>query len=301
MSSVRADAAALETIAAAIDRLCDCNRDLRATSPTSFDSVEAPVMTVHAYLVRIRRYTRFDDMCFLVALAYLGRLSEMAGPSFCLTYNNVHRLFITALVLASKSADDIFHANHFMAQCGGISLLELNALEIEMCKWLTFRLVLEPEDLRDLISAISDCASPYWASWLNVPHVPNVTPRPISCTNHGLTYASPAAAAVRNCAAVTKPRYDSVSMTIGDMAALLWPAAVLRPAAAAPGSPVVQPSSAKEIRPQPESPRNISTAFTKEEQPHVHVQAHAHREMHMQQMMQQPGHRWGLVSCMEVR
>lgn len=279
-------------------------------------------MTVHAYLVRIRRYTRFDDMCFLVALAYLGRLSEMAGPSFCLTYHNVHRLFITALVLASKSADDVFHANHFMAQCGGenrtglacrqlaaphtfvltragISLLELNALEIEMCKWLTFRLVLEPEDLRDLISAISDCASPYWASWLNVPHVPNVTPRPISCTNHGLTYASPAAAAVRNCAAVTKPRYDSVSMTIGDMAALLWPAAVLRPAAAAPGSPVVQPSSAKEIRPQPESPRNISTAFTKEEQ--RHVQAHAHREMHMQQMMQQPGHRWGLVSSMEVR
>jgi hypothetical protein len=58
-------------------------------------------------------------MCFLIALAFLGRLSEMAGPSFCLTYHNVHRLFITALVLASKSADDVFHANQFMAQCGG--------------------------------------------------------------------------------------------------------------------------------------------------------------------------------------
>lgn len=32
MSSVRADAAALETIAAAIDRLCDCNRCAPARS-----------------------------------------------------------------------------------------------------------------------------------------------------------------------------------------------------------------------------------------------------------------------------
>jgi len=79
-------------------------------------------MTVHDYLLRIRRYTRFDDMCFLVALVYLGRLAEMGGPSFCLTYHNVHRLIVTALVLASKSSDDVFHANAFMAQCGGAPL-----------------------------------------------------------------------------------------------------------------------------------------------------------------------------------
>ena len=95
------------------------HRDLRATSPTSFDSVEAPCMSVHSYLQRIRRYTRFDDMCFLIALAYLGRIAQAGGPSLCLTHHNVHRLLVTALVLASKSSDDVFHANSFMAQCGG--------------------------------------------------------------------------------------------------------------------------------------------------------------------------------------
>jgi hypothetical protein len=192
----------------------------------------------------------------------------------------------------------------------GISLLELNSLEIEMCKWLTFRLVLEPEDLRNLVSAMGDCASPYWASWLNVPHVPNVTPRPIACAGRGPMHASPSAADFRKYASAFKSRNDPVPMTIGDMAALLWPAVVLQPAAPAPISPEVQLSSAKEMRQQPDSPRYISwvdsTALTKQHEQR-HVQAHTQqgyeldRQQKQHQMMQQPVHRWGLVSSMEVR
>jgi hypothetical protein len=104
-------------------------------------------------------------------------------------------------------------------------------------------------------------------------------------------------------------------MTIGDMAALLWPAAVLRPAAPPPDSDSseAQPLLAKAMWRQPDSPRIISwvdnTAFSQQQQEHLQ----AHREIHGQQvyeldrqrkqhqMMQQPVHGWGLASSMEVR
>ena len=79
-------------------------------------------MSIQAYLVRLRRYTKFDITCFPVAVLYLADLCEAHGPAFCPTYHNIHRLLVTALLVASKANDDVFHANFFMAQCGGINL-----------------------------------------------------------------------------------------------------------------------------------------------------------------------------------
>ena len=99
------DATMLLQISAVLQQLCDQNSDLRAKCPTIFDSVAKPTMSVHCYLIRIRRYTKFDSLCFLVALAYLRRLCEQHGPSFCPTHHNIHRLFITAVLVASKAND----------------------------------------------------------------------------------------------------------------------------------------------------------------------------------------------------
>ena len=99
------DATMLQQISAVLQQLCDHNSDRRASCPTIFDSVAKPTMSVHCYLIRIRRYTKFDSLCFLVALAYLRRLCEQHGPSFCPTHHNIHRLFITAVLVASKAND----------------------------------------------------------------------------------------------------------------------------------------------------------------------------------------------------
>ena len=103
------DATMLLEISVVLQQLCDQNSDLRAKCPTIFDSVAKPTMSVHCYLIRIRRYTKFDSLCFLVALAYLRRLCEHHGPSFCPTHHNIHRLFITAVLVASKANDGAPH------------------------------------------------------------------------------------------------------------------------------------------------------------------------------------------------
>ena len=99
------DSLFLQQLAAVIQQLCDTNSDLRSVSPTIFDSVARPSMTIHSYLVRIRRYTKFDTVCFLVALAYLRRLCSQHGAPFCVTHHNIHRLLITSVLASSKAND----------------------------------------------------------------------------------------------------------------------------------------------------------------------------------------------------
>jgi hypothetical protein len=94
----------LKALASAIERVCIQNADLRASTPTIFDAVSVPAMSVHCYLVRMRRYTKFDFSCFLVAITYIDRLC-LQGAAYCPTMHNIHRLLVAALLLASKATD----------------------------------------------------------------------------------------------------------------------------------------------------------------------------------------------------
>ena len=110
---------ALRALATALERVCGVNCDLRASSPTPFDAVAVPAMSIHAYLVRLHRYTKFDFVCFHVATWYLGRLC-VQNPAYCPTMHNVHRLLVAALLVASKATDGEFPpADFFGARRGG--------------------------------------------------------------------------------------------------------------------------------------------------------------------------------------
>ncbi|KAL1504205.1 hypothetical protein AB1Y20_010614 [Prymnesium parvum] len=158
----------LRSMAIALERICSTNIDMRSSSPTVFDAVAVPAMSIHCYLVRMRRYTKFDFSCFLVALTYIDRLCHQ-GPSFCPTMHNIHRLLVASLLVASKATDDVFHANLFMAQCGGIHVHELNKLELELCRRLSWALMPSAAHLHRLRKALEDESSSYWDSWTNVP------------------------------------------------------------------------------------------------------------------------------------
>ena len=97
----------LQQISAMLQQLCDHNAAHLGACPTIFDSVAPPLLlpSVHCFLVRIHCYTEFDSVCFLVALSLIMRLRGEHGPSLRPTTHNIHRLFIAALVVASKTND----------------------------------------------------------------------------------------------------------------------------------------------------------------------------------------------------
>jgi hypothetical protein len=105
---------------------------------TKFCSSYAPAVSVEAYLHRIRKYAKCSDSCFIVALIYTDRVIN--SHKFNLTSLNVHRMILTAVLLAAKFLDDTYYNNSFYAQLGGICLSEMNTLELEFLSLTRFEL-----------------------------------------------------------------------------------------------------------------------------------------------------------------
>lgn len=108
-----------------------------------FTSAEVPPIPLEDYLIRLQDLTECSDACFLLALVYLDRMSKITDR---LTINptslNVHRLMLTAVLLAAKYADDVLpkSANKAFSLAGGIDLSELNELEAEFLFIICFNL-----------------------------------------------------------------------------------------------------------------------------------------------------------------
>ena len=105
---------------------------------TRFCSSYAPNLKVIDYLTRIRKYSNCSDSCFIVCLIYVDRIIN--SNRFILTRLNVHRVVLTAILLATKSLDDTFYNNKFYADLGGVSLPEINSLELEFLSLTRFEL-----------------------------------------------------------------------------------------------------------------------------------------------------------------
>eukprot|EP01036_Dinobryon_divergens_P025097 gene25097-33613_t len=103
-----------------------------------FQSSQAPDVTVGHYLQRIQKYSKCSDACLLLVIVYLDRL--VVKKHLQLTELNVHRLLITGILLAAKFHDDLYYNNAFYAKLGGLSLEELNKLELELLGLLDFSL-----------------------------------------------------------------------------------------------------------------------------------------------------------------
>jgi len=168
-----------------------------------------------------------------------------------------------------------------------------------MCKWLTFRLILEVDTVREAVCALGDANAPYWASWLNVPQLSTYATPQYPTPSYGSAVAASAQAG-RD--AGRGQHFNSVATTIGELAALLWPAA-----AQAPGP---QPGKTMWI-PEPDSPRTIAwseeSAAAQKQQLLAQMQTMDPQQLQQlqqqlaQQQMCPPQQRWGVAPGMVVR
>jgi hypothetical protein len=132
----------ITTLAKIFESECMINKHQQFDS--LFNSSCVPAINIEDYLVRIRTYCRFSDSCFLIAFLYLNRI-KIPINNF-----NVHRLVITSIVIACKfheDCDDLELNTHY-AKVGGITLKNLNTLEIEFLSYLDFNLCFSIEEIQ---------------------------------------------------------------------------------------------------------------------------------------------------------
>lgn len=136
--------AVVAVFAAVLERLVKSNSQVSNTeNVTKFHALKAPAISIKHYLERIHKYASCSTECFILALIYIDRLIQR--NNFILTELNVHRVCITAILLAAKFFDDAYYNNAYYAKVGGVLVSEMNGLEVEFLFRINFSLHVTPE------------------------------------------------------------------------------------------------------------------------------------------------------------
>lgn len=140
-------AAIVDVLAAVLDRLVASNSSLGLSDTgqvTKFHALKAPGISVRDYLHRMYRFACCSNECYVLALVYIDRLIQRSN--FLLTDLNVHRVVVTAILLAAKFFDDAYYDNAYYARIGGVLVSELNGLEVDFLFRVNFSLRVAPDE-----------------------------------------------------------------------------------------------------------------------------------------------------------
>ncbi|KAF5822590.1 putative cyclin PHO80, Cyclin-like superfamily [Helianthus annuus] len=121
----------------------DLNPRFNPQKISAFHGLTRPSISIESYLQRIFKYANCSPSCYVVAYVYLDRFTQQQ-PAILINSLNVHRLLITSVMIAAKFMDDIYYNNAYYAKVGGISITEINFLEVDFLFGLGFQLNVNP-------------------------------------------------------------------------------------------------------------------------------------------------------------
>lgn len=107
----------------------------------SFHSKNPASITLNSYLERILKYSHLEESTLIIALIYIDRLCEK--QNLILTDSNIHRIVFSSIILAIKYNEDDYYSNNYYAKVGGISINEVNSLELEFVKMIKYSLFIQ--------------------------------------------------------------------------------------------------------------------------------------------------------------
>eukprot|EP01053_Blabericola_migrator_P006407 Blabericola_migrator_1__6406@NODE_322_length_9825_cov_103_602685_g259_i1_p3_GENE_NODE_322_length_9825_cov_103_602685_g259_i1NODE_322_length_9825_cov_103_602685_g259_i1_p3_ORF_typecomplete_len397_score18_95Cyclin/PF08613_11/1_3e34Cyclin_N/PF00134_23/6_7e08_NODE_322_length_9825_cov_103_602685_g259_i124823672 len=111
-----------------------------------FDAVTVPLVGIGEYLERLRSFFLCSPECFVLAMIYMDRLVRLYDGKVVLCSLNIHRILVTAVMVAAKFFDDVYYSNSFYAKVGGLSLEEMNVLESHFLHLIKYDLYVSPRE-----------------------------------------------------------------------------------------------------------------------------------------------------------
>ena len=129
------------------------------SKPLIYTSLYVPEISLSKYIERISTYSSLEDNVLISAIIYIDRYLSISKVD--LTSHEVHRLLLTAIVIAIKFHCDEFFDNAYYAAIGGITMEELNDLEKDLIEALDYRLYIEEELYKRYMKAVISYGSIY--------------------------------------------------------------------------------------------------------------------------------------------
>eukprot|EP00656_Telonema_subtile_P046060 TRINITY_DN52386_c0_g1_i1.p1 TRINITY_DN52386_c0_g1~~TRINITY_DN52386_c0_g1_i1.p1 ORF type:complete len:194 (+),score=11.16 TRINITY_DN52386_c0_g1_i1:88-669(+) len=92
-----------------------------------FRASQQPDISIDKYNERLLAYMRCSKECYVFAFAYLLKAASNGVP---INERSIHRLWLTALVVAAKARDDFYFNMSYYGQVGGVSRQDMAAMEV---------------------------------------------------------------------------------------------------------------------------------------------------------------------------
>lgn len=137
------------SISPLIKRLSDCD----FFSGTNFVSKRKPAIPLINYIKRIINYSEASNEAFILSIFYIYKLKDKINENFINEYS-IHRIYLTSLLISIKYIDDIFYNNRHYSLVGGISVFELNKMELEFLSRMNFDFYFEEDCLYNFYEKI---------------------------------------------------------------------------------------------------------------------------------------------------
>eukprot|EP00281_Chroomonas_sp_CCMP1168_P028802 CAMPEP_0206242060 /NCGR_PEP_ID=MMETSP0047_2-20121206/16848_1 /ASSEMBLY_ACC=CAM_ASM_000192 /TAXON_ID=195065 /ORGANISM="Chroomonas mesostigmatica_cf, Strain CCMP1168" /LENGTH=282 /DNA_ID=CAMNT_0053667039 /DNA_START=75 /DNA_END=920 /DNA_ORIENTATION=+ len=118
-----------------------------------FDGKTAP-LSATKYVQRIMKYSKCSSSNVVVGLLYLERLKSKR-KNMRLTSSNLLRLLLVAIMEATKFWEDFYYDNVHWAKIAGITLKELNLLELDFLFAITFEMGVTIDQYKTFLTAMT--------------------------------------------------------------------------------------------------------------------------------------------------
>ena len=140
------------TISDLLDNICNENSSIKINNKNLeinkkiryFMLKNIPSISIKDFLLRLTKYGKICESTLIMMLIYVDRICHRYN--FKITYHNIYKLMLIAMVIAIKYNEAEIYTSDFYAKLGGISKIELNNLEYEFVCMINFKLFIS-EDL----------------------------------------------------------------------------------------------------------------------------------------------------------
>ena len=141
----------IHAISITLTSILDSNKNLEnyseilnRQSSIVFYSNIIPNISLYDYLLRIQTYANIEKSTLIISLIYIDRLCNTANIT--LTYNNIHRILFSAILLSIKYNEDNLYDNNYYALIAGVKAKELKILEYNFSKMINCTFYINKED-----------------------------------------------------------------------------------------------------------------------------------------------------------
>jgi hypothetical protein len=132
----------INTMPGIFNKIITRNVHEKKSMKTKFDCTSKINISLQNYILRLVKYTNVESNTLIHTLALIDKICT---KKVFLSYKNVHKVFLVALIISIKLLEDEIYADSHYAYAGGISIDELAEIESEFLTLIDYRVIVDDD------------------------------------------------------------------------------------------------------------------------------------------------------------